>query len=288
MLSKNNLSLAIHLHLHYTDMWNEIQRYLENIGNYPYHLYVTMTQENPSLIEEIKRFHLETTVFIVENRGYDVGPFIYFLNRIDLNRYDLILKIHTKNNKKGLDTLLNHRYVSREFWFKLLMGGVLDTPNLFKKNIYQFEQNANLGMIGSKYLITSDIKNSREVRKDVQDTMFKLGFVKPEIITFVAGTMFIIRSKLLQKIKDNYTLADFLPTDGTVKDGTLAHVLERVFGCIVIASGYKIKGFDKNKSFECCGTLSLVRNFVYRRKITRSNHLLIKVFKIPVYHRKLL
>lgn len=288
MLSKNNLSLAIHLHLYYTDMWNEIQRYLENIGNYPYHLYVTMTQENPSLIKEIKNFHPKTTVFIVENRGYDVGPFIYFLNQIDLSKYDLVLKIHTKNNKKGLDTLLNHRYVSREFWFRLLMGGLFDTTKLFKKNIYQFEQNANLGMIGSKYLITSDIKNSREVRKDVQDTMFKLGFVKPETITFVAGTMFIIRSKLLQKIKDNYTLADFLPTDGTVKDGTLAHVLERVFGCIVIASGYKIKGFDKNKSFECCGTLSLVRHFVYRRKITRSNHLLIKVFKIPVYHRKLL
>lgn len=282
------LSLAVHLHLHYIDMWNEIQEYLKNIRDYPYHLYITMAQENINLVEEIKKFHSETTFFIVENRGYDVGPFVYFLNQIELKQYDLIIKIHTKNNKKGLDTLLNHRYVSREFWFKLLMGGLMDTPNLFKKNIYQFEQNANLGMIGSKYLIISDIKSSKEVRKDVQDTMFKLGFVKPETITFVAGTMFIVRSELLQKIKDNYTLADFSPTDGNIKDGTLAHVLERVFGCVVIASGYKIKGFDKNKSFECCETLSLIRNFIYRRKITKSNHMLIKVCKLPVYHRKLI
>ncbi len=282
------LSLAVHLHMYYIDMWSEIQGYLKNIGDYPYHLYITMTQRNANLVEEIKKFHPETTIFIVENRGYDVGPFVYFLNQIELEQYDLILKIHTKNNKKGLGETLNHRYVSRKFWFKLLMGGLLGTSSLFKKNIAQFEQNSNLGMIGSKYLITSDIKRSQEVQKDVQDTMSKLGFIKPKTITFVAGTMFIIRSNLLQKIKDNYTLADFLPTDGNIRGETLAHILERVFGCIVVASGYKIKGFDKNKSFECRGTLSLIRNFVYCRKITKSNHLLIKVFKLPVYRRKLL
>lgn len=276
------------MHLYYFEMWENVQDYLKNIGDYPYRLYVTITRNNPELIGKIKEFHPDTVILPVENRGYDIGPFIYFLHMIDLKNYDLILKIHTKNNRTGTMTILNRRCISRGYWFELLLGALLGSKKLFIKNICAFMNNPNLGMIGSKYLITSDPSSSLKVRADVMKEMPRLGFRAPQKITFVAGSMFIIRSALLQKIKSNYLLSDFPPTDSTIKDGTLAHILERIIGCVTVAEGYKIKGYDRNRSFELQGTLQYMRNFIWRRKITRSNNLLIKVFKIPVYHRKIL
>lgn len=281
------LTLAVHLHLYYFEMWETVRNYLKNIGNYPYRLYVTITRNNPELIKRIKAFHPDTVILPVKNRGYDIGPFVYFLHHINLNQYDLILKIHTKNNHPGTMTALNNRFVSREYWFRLLFEGVLGSEKLFSKNISAFRNNPELGIVGSKYLITSDPKSSLKVLSDVKKLMPRLGYKPPQKITFVAGSMFIIRSSLLQKIKDNFVLADFSPTDGTVKDGTLAHVLERVFGCLAVAEGYEVKGFDRNRHFEFYERLQYMRRLIWHRKITRHNNLLIKVCKIPVYHRKL-
>lgn len=285
MQIKNDIKIAVHLHLYYFEMWDEIKSYLENIGNYPYHLYITITNNNTHIIEKIKKFHKETTILNVANRGYDVGGFVYFLHTIDLKKYDIIIKIHTKN-KKGCDTLMNHRYISRKDWFNLLYQGLLGSNTLFLKNLYKFNIEVDLGMIGSRYLITSNIKNIREVKSGVCNVMEKLGYKKPERITFVAGTMFMIRSHLLQKVKDNFTINDFDISDANVKDGTLAHILERVFGCLVIANGYKIKGYDKNNLFEYASIIRTIRNFIYYRKITKNNYMLVKVFKLPIYHRK--
>jgi hypothetical protein len=101
---------------------------------------------------------------------------------------------------------------------------------------------------------------------------------------FVAGTMFMCRAKLLEPIKNNYKLADFEPTDGRVRDGTLAHVMERLFGCVIIAQGYKIAGCG---SF--CSALFWQRvwRFIYTSKKTNSGYYLIKIFRLPIYRCKM-
>ena len=94
---------------------------MENIGTYPYDLYITLVKENAALVKEIQAFHPATTVWQVENRGFDVGPFIYFLQHINLSDYDLVLKIHTKEisdqvvNQEGLSRLeLEQAYEKKE------------------------------------------------------------------------------------------------------------------------------------------------------------------------------
>lgn len=269
-------------------MWPQIKQYLVNIGDYPYHLYVTLNEKNDDIIKDIKQFHKETAVYIVENKGYDVGPFVYFLNQIDLNKYDLILKIHTKDNKTGCDTLLNHRYVSRKYWFQLLLEALIGSKRIFLKNISAFQNNENLGMIGSKYCITSSYKNAVDVRDKVIEIMNGFNFTNFLPITFVAGTMFFVRSEILQKVKENYTINDFDITDNQVKDGTLAHALERVFGCLVVAQGYQIQGYDKNRNFEYQSIARLLQRFIFQRKITKRNYLQVKILKFPIYHRKII
>jgi hypothetical protein len=92
----------------------------------------------------------------------------------------------------------------------------------------------------------------------------------------------------LQGIKDNYTINNFAVTDDKVKDGTLAHALERVFGCLVMAQGYQIKGYDRNECFEYRSRMLSLQRFILQKKITRNNYMLVKIFKLPVYHRKVI
>ncbi len=282
-----NPSLAVHLHLYAPEMWKEIRKYLENIQDYPYHLFVTLTQDSPDIAQTITDFHPETTFFLVENKGYDVGPFIHFLHQIDLKQYDLILKIHTKSLTEAPLVFINNRPLNRKFWFRLLFEGVLGSEKLFQKNISAFKQDEKLGIIGSKYLITSRLKHSPEVIKDVNNVMKQMGFTPPPKITFVCGTMFMIRSHLLFSFKENFTLNDFKVSDKTDRSTTLAHILERAFGCAAIAQGYKIKGFDTDYSYLLYSLITSVKTFIYRKKITSKNKLQIKIFKIPVFSRKI-
>lgn len=287
-----SLKMAVYLHLHYIEMWPEFAVLMQNMESYSYDLYVTLTKSQPETEILIKSLYPKATVWVVENRGYDVGPFVDFLHRIDLAQYDLVMKLHSKNKNQGAMTLINGRYIGRKLWFKLLTRSLLGSRKLFEKNIKVFEKQPELGMIGSKHLITSDKRCSDTVRGMVEDILVRLGYLRPPDIKFVAGTMFIVRSQLLEKIRNNFNLQDFDLTDGTVKDGTLAHALERVFGCLVAAEGFYIKGFDKEirerVNWEIYRQdMRQVCRFVYYNKVTKNNYQLIKFLKLPVYHRKL-
>ena len=277
---------AVHLHLHYVNRWPEMRRYLQHLGDYPYHLYVTLTKENACLEKEIKDFHPHSTIWCTENRGYDIGPFVDFLHKIDLSQYDLVLKIHAKNKYGRQKTWINDRYITKRSWVNLLFTALLGSKRIWKKNVNAFLQDPQLGMLSSQYLITSEKICSEYLRPAIDQEMQKMGYQTPQNITFVAGTMFVARAKLLEKIKKYFSISDFAPTDVSVQDGTLAHVIERVLGCLIAVQGYEIKGFDKNWWVDYVPSMRQVARSFYSDDITSSNHRLIKVCKIPVYYKK--
>lgn len=277
------LKVAVHLHLHYLEMWDCLERYLENMAGDPFDLYVTMTTHNPGMEQRIKQKHPNAVIWVVENRGYDVGPFVYFLNQIDLKKYDLILKIHTKNTKGFVGVRIKHRLISRKLWFEMLIGALIGSKEIFKKNIEKFERKPQLGMVGSRYLIVSAHKYCKGMIGEVESLLAQMSPLSVSEIKFVAGTMFLVRSELMQKIKDNVSFEDFEYTQAGVKDGTLAHVMERVLGGVVIASGYKLKGYDNGLKL----MINRFLDYFVTRKITKNNHLLIKFCKIPIYRKKL-
>ena len=276
----NKLRLAIHLHLYYFDMWPEIKSLLSNIEDYPYDLYVTMIKENGQIFQEVKEFKADARIWVVENRGYDIGPFVDFLHRIDLSKYDLVMKLHTKNKFNGVDTHINNHIFSRKLWFKTLTRALIGSPKMFMKNIKEFQKYPELGMVGSKHLIASNSETSNAVLSQVDVILNELGWCH-EAIKFVAGTMFMCRSKILDPLKKHYTIMDFPPTNGKIKDGTLAHAIERVIGCLTTAQGYKIKGFDRSLPHSYRLNLQAMARFLYQHKITKTKHEQIKVFKLP-------
>lgn len=279
------IKIAVHLHIHYVGMWAEMAKYLRNLGNHPYDLFVTLTSENKNLIAKIKKFKPDAAIWSVENRGYDVGPFVDFLCHINLDDYDYILKIHTKRNF-GADggVFINGLHVNRYWWHKLLLDGVLGSPTKVNDILWQFSQDKTLGMVGSEYLLTSEKEASAKVEDAVFRKLSLIGFPRPQAIKFIAGTMFWCRAFLLKPIKENFALTDFSITNGKENDGTLAHILERMFGVLVEAQKYQIKSFDKFKRL--MQIRISFKHFLFQQKITTHGYKLIKICKIPIYHKK--
>lgn len=279
--------IAVHLHLYYTDMWQELSLQLKNISETPYELFVTIVEDNPELISQIKNFHTPSTTWVVKNMGYDVGPFIEFLNKIDLDKYSYILKLHSKRPTNGTDTKLNHLPVTRYYWKVLLSEALIGSPQIWQNNLNAFEQNQNLGMIASPHLIKQADKSDEFLIPEVNNNLKKLGFNDCSKFSFVAGTMFLVRSNLFKILQNKYQIEDFQTTDGRIKDGTLAHVFERLFGAIIYAQGFQIRGFSHNYKFICNAIGKIICRFFFQKKVTKNNKLSIKILKIPVFQKKL-
>ncbi len=281
-------TLAVHVHLYRGWMWKKIRSYLQHMGDYPYDLYVTIPREEESIATEVCKFREGACVWILEeNRGYDIAPFLDFLRRIKLKRYDLVMKLHTKDPRGEGFTCINQRMVSRHWWVRLLFEGVLGSEQVFMRNMERFKNMSALGMVGSHYLISSDVVNSTEVEAKVRCIMKRLGCPDYQRILFVPGTMFIARTDLLQPIAEHYETSDFEVSNGQVKDGTLAHAMERVFGVFVDCQGYKIEGYDRKVSYELTWRFSVLKRFIFRKKITHRGYLLIKICKLPVVHLRM-
>lgn len=283
---ENKTRLAVHLHIHYLDAWEKIKQSLGNLDGYEYDLFVTLTKEAPELMQDIRSYHPRTQIYVVENRGYDVGPFLYFLHRINLEDYDFILKIHTKNGGPGKKTKICRHPVSRKWWARLLMESLIGRPEQVKKNMDIFELQPKVGMIGSYHLIETRSYGQEQVKAAVQQALDEMGY-RLKKLRFVAGTMFMVRSKLMAPLKEKYRLEDFELTDGTVRDGTLAHVLERLFGAVVLGQGYQVKGVAWTFAFEVASFFGVIAPYFFQMKVTKTNCLLIKIFKIPVFYRQL-
>ena len=84
------MKTAVHLHLYYMDQLPEIISKLQNMdkSGIDYDLYVTMTAKDEEAEAEIKQIFPKAMIWQVENRGYDIGPFIDFLHKINLDNYD--------------------------------------------------------------------------------------------------------------------------------------------------------------------------------------------------------
>ena len=112
-MKKEEKTLLVHLHLFYKEQLDFMINKLKNISNCKWDLYVTMPVENNEIEEKLKKFKPNTKIIIVDNIGYDIWPFIQVVQSINLDNYDYILKIHTKNYQQQL--WLNG-FIKEGFW----------------------------------------------------------------------------------------------------------------------------------------------------------------------------
>ena len=269
--------LAVHLHIYYTEQQAEILNYLKNLARQDFDLFITST--DVEALSLIKSAYPEAHIWQVENRGYDIGPFIDFLHHIDLDNYEYILKLHTKGKTSKNYTLLNGNRFNNALWGRVLWDSQLSTPERLTENIKIMDKHPHFGLLSSRYCITAAARDYDKLLPQINAELQKLQLPSVQKLSFVAGSMFLVRAKCLEPLL-HYQIADFAPTDGNVKEGTLAHIVERLIG--IIASPIKTIS-HQNYGWYFLGIA--IKRFLFQKKLTRSGKTLIKICKLPIYSK---
>lgn len=285
-MSENN-RIAVCLHLYYAEQLPDMLKYLRNLrqSGVPYDLYVSLPEPREEIEQALRAAEPAVEIWHPANRGYDIGPFIDFLHKIDLAKYAFILKIHTKNQNQGNYTILNGNRMDNLLWGRVLLEALLGTPERIRQNFRRMEQNQNIGMLGSKYCLTAEKQAYASLQQRLSDELATLGYPEETKIKFIAGTMFMACTEVLRPFL-RYTLADFPATDGKIKEGTFAHVMERLFGALVIAQGREIHGVSHN-GYGIKFLAAALRRFLFQTKTTKSGKKIVKICKLPVYCREI-
>lgn len=228
----NHKKVCVILHLYYVDLWGYFLPYLKRIDA-DIDLYVTITDGHSGFFTDVHDAIMsefpQSHIYSLPNRGMDVAPFLYVMNEISLAKktYDVIIKLHSKKS-------LAHSFELGERWRNQLTDALLGSlPKL--QNNYLSCLNSNSKMVGS----SAWILNEKVSGFEQQFFSENINFTDYE---FVGGTMFMVDFNLIMDwfLEQNIYKRFYNQfEDGYIGDGSIAHQLERVLGCLI-----KVKGKD--------------------------------------------
>lgn len=238
-------NVACVIHAYYIDVFEEMLERLSWSKGLFARLYVSVTSEDQERAELLlQESGHNYRLFIVDNHGRDVYPFIKILPELKKDKIDFLAKIHTKKSLHRVDgdkwrnelydQLLSKRmylHALRRFCECNTVGFIAPDNSVVPLTYYWGSNEKNVYSLCSKSSI--NIRNIEDER-------------------FIAGTMFYARLSAFDDVNQlNLAKSDFDPEEGQT-DGTLAHALERFFGVCGSARGYYMEepGFLPKKSFE--------------------------------------
>ena len=229
-------SVAIHLHLHYPDLLDEFLSALANIP-VPFDLYVSITEADQKDRVASKAGKLENlddvVVEVVGNRGRDIAPLVVTFGS-QLSGYDLICHVHGKRSPHNL---------SKRDWRRQLVHGLMGSTGLVASIFNLFADNPSLGMVFPEYHWSLRHQIGWGTNYEIcENIAAQLGVpISPlKMQLFPAGSMFWARGNALTPIwRRGFRTEDFPAESGQI-DGTPAHAMERLFGEVVVHSGYHL------------------------------------------------
>ena len=238
LLSASSKKIAIVAHVFYIDLWHEISHYLQKLTE-PYDLFVTVPESMPDKdILKIFQTNADALVYMTENRGRDVLPFLQIMSIIPEESHAYICKLHTK--KTGASPL-------GESWRKLLYFDLLSSQTLVSNIITLFESDDKIGIITGENTILDAERYAYGNHDKIDFLAESCDVIYDKNYLFPAGTMFWIRTSALQPLRHLFQdgRLKFEEEKGQ-KDDTLAHAIERFFGILVQANQQKIIASPSN------------------------------------------
>lgn len=276
--------LFVCVHVFYPEMWDELKQCILNMSACPYELYITLVSHHALLEKDIAQTFPTAHVEVVENRGYDVGPFMSVLNKLDLNHYSYVVKLHTKRDMPE-GTYLKMINVSQNRWREYLLK-FFKSPRGFQKALSSFAKKTKLGMLADWHVISSQKFGDPEACTEAGHLLKTLG-LKTKSFCFVAGTMFMCRANLLKPLQNlGMELSDFeLSSSKTHGGGGKAHALERLFGLLICAQGYTLEDDCLSWVVKLKVFGARLKKFVFHKRRTNKDFLVYKLFGISVHKR---
>lgn len=262
-----NTSVAVHLHLFYTDL---LPNFIEALSNMPvvFALFVSIPKNTDADEEAIaKSLHQlprmqRLVIRRTPNRGRDIAPMLCtFAN--ELQQYDLMLHLHSKKSPHDL---------LQSGWLPFILEHLLPAPSFLKIILHQLENNTGI-ISPPDYLyyspdgwgISQNIIWAQWLI-DRSDIDINLKKEYPQV-DFPKGSMFWARTEFLRRLFNlGLTYEDF-PEEPIPNDGTVAHALERLFFIWGDKSMTKKKVYIyKSEIFQIRRLLSLSAKYQYKNE----------------------
>ena len=139
-------------------------------------------------------------------------------------------------------------------------------------------------MLSSAYCLAKEKLTYQKLLPAINKELNAMGLASVESVRFVAGTMFYARPQIFKPML-RYEIGDFEESSSEIKEGTMAHVAERLLGVLTEQSGFEISAI-KHDGYSFRFALTAIKRFLFQKKITTSGHLIVKVCHLPVLHWK--
>lgn len=227
---------AVILHLHYDDLFGEVQPYVETAEGAD--LFLSLRADiSPDKCREISSSFPNARLAIYPNRGRDIQPFLHTLRLLREKGYDFACKIHSKKSPQRRDgDRLRTEALSE------LLGSKAKVNAILKK----FRGNRSLGLVAPEgSLLRLDDADRNLLNRPWLDRLFAKAGMKDLAgkyrCNFVAGSMFWFRVNALARIDELDLKTEQFEDELGQVDGTLAHAVERLFAAAAEKSGFKVE-----------------------------------------------
>lgn len=276
--------ILVHVHLFYPDLWSEIKIHLINI-NVHFDLFVTMIEDHIDIYHDISTFKPDAKIITIQNKGYDIGAFLHVLRQVDMGEYSYVIKLHTKRDMPEKAILSTGVAVGGSLWREHSLA-FLKTPEIFQRCLDAFQNDPMIGMCARYDLILSKSSDDKSAGNYGDAILTRMGLPRKKL-AFVAGTMFMVRARLLEALLLLDLDIDDFSTPIRGEKTSLAHNIERILGWMVGAQGYAVRDcFTPTKQRireKIVRFLFTTSRFLYRVKTTKNGNRIIKICKIPFH-----
>lgn len=231
--------IAVALHLYYTDLWPEIETLLARWRHH-FTLFITITQQNSALAQDVEAAFPGSVLRVVENLGRDVRPFLLLLESGCFDSFDLICKIHGKKS-------IGHGRIAAfgDIWRRASFLDLLATDTQLQTVIALFTNNPQCGIAGpGRFLLSSTPTAPRNLLGKNRATATALAArmgspLCDNAMDFFAGTMFWVRPQALAPLRRLHLTQSFNPAQTPLEDGAIEHAIERLFNHAARAAGFQ-------------------------------------------------
>jgi glycosyltransferase involved in cell wall biosynthesis len=227
--------IAVHLHVFYLNLIDEIIDYLKNFPC-DFTLYITTnTKEKLDFIQlRISRSNLKCKFksYVTQNKGRDIAPMFFLSDQ--LLKHDLVLHLHTKRSPHNFNLA---------GWRRYLLMSLIGNSGVISSIVNEFEKRPKLGIFFPTPF--EPIRKFMNIGGNIENIskILDLAGLKSEINNlntnyFPAGSMFWFNpNSLINLFHINFDSKDFEDENGQT-DSTLSHAIERLFPLFARKTGF--------------------------------------------------
>ena len=237
------LRVLVLFHLYYKDQLDYFLSKMENISGCIWNLLVTGPDLDSDTRNRILAFKNDATFLPTSNVGYDLWPFIAAVKSVDLDSYDVLIKLHTKSST--LTNRINGMCLKGFAWRDMLVDSLLSSRSVFSSVLESFSDPA-VGLVCSRSLYKRVSDGLYEDLGPLEEELSRLGITTPDR-HFCAGTMFAARTSPYKLLQTDLVHEEMFSPGASHSVGTTGHLYERIVCILVRDAGFRTETVSLNR-----------------------------------------